>query len=44
MYNRDLVIEIIEQILTAANRIERRFADITNPDDFLVSEEGIAQE
>jgi uncharacterized protein with HEPN domain len=41
MYDRDLVIEILEQILTAANRIERRFVDITNPDDFLVSEKGI---
>ena len=25
MYDRDLVIEILEQILTASNRIERRF-------------------
>jgi uncharacterized protein with HEPN domain len=41
MYDRDLVIEIIEQILTAANRIERRFVDITKPDDFLVSEKGV---
>jgi len=41
MYDRDLVIEILEQILTAANRIERRFVDITTPDDFLVSEKGI---
>jgi uncharacterized protein with HEPN domain len=41
MYDRDLVIEILEQILTAANRIERRFVDITKPDDFLVSEKGV---
>lgn len=41
MYDRDLVIEILEQILTAANRIERRFAVITKPDDFLITEEGI---
>jgi uncharacterized protein with HEPN domain len=41
MYDRDLVIEILEQILTAANRIERRFVDISDPDDFLVSEKGI---
>lgn len=41
MYDRELVIEILEQIVTAANRIERRFRDITKPDDFLVSEKGI---
>ena len=41
MYDRELVIEILEQILTAARRIERRFANIAEPDDFLVSEEGI---
>lgn len=41
MYDRELVIEILEQILTAARRIERRFANIATPDDFLVSEEGI---
>jgi uncharacterized protein with HEPN domain len=41
MYDRELVIEILEQILTASQRIERRFANIAEPDDFLVSEEGI---
>ncbi len=41
MYDRELVLEILEQIVTAANRIERRFVDITKPDDFLVSEKGI---
>lgn len=41
MYDRDLVIEILEQILTASNRIERRFVDISKPDDFLVSERGV---
>lgn len=41
MYDRELVVEILGQILTAANRIDRRFADITQPDDFLVSERGI---
>jgi len=41
MYDRELVLEILEQIVTAANRIERRFVNITKPDDFLVSEEGI---
>ena len=41
MYDRDLVIEILEQILTASSRIERRFVDISKPDDFLVSEKGV---
>lgn len=41
MYDRDLVYEILEQILTAANRIERRFVGISSPDDFLVSEAGV---
>lgn len=35
MYDHDLVYEILEQILTASNRIERRFAGISSPDDFL---------
>lgn len=41
MYDRELVIEILEQVLIAAKRIERRFANIGREDDFLVSEEGI---
>jgi uncharacterized protein with HEPN domain len=41
MFDRDLVNEILAQILTAANRIERRCAGIYKPDDFLVSEEGV---
>ena len=30
MYDRDLVIEILEQILTASKRIERRFVGISD--------------
>ena len=41
MYDHDLVYEILEQILTASNRIERRFVGISSPDDFLVSEAGV---
>jgi uncharacterized protein with HEPN domain len=41
MYDRDLVVEILEQILTASKRIERRFVGISKPDDFLVSEKGV---
>jgi uncharacterized protein with HEPN domain len=40
MFDRDLVNEILSQILTAANRIKRRCAGIFKPDDFLVSEDG----
>ena len=41
MFDSDLVNEILSQILTATNRIERRCAGIGKPDDFLVSEEGL---
>jgi uncharacterized protein with HEPN domain len=41
MFDKDLVAEILSQILLAANRIERRCAGIGKPDDFLVSEDGI---
>ena len=32
---------IVISILTASSRIERRFEDISKPDDFLVSEKGV---
>jgi uncharacterized protein with HEPN domain len=41
MFDKDLVNEILGQILIAAKRIERRCEGICNSDDFLVSEEGI---
>ena len=41
MYDRELVSEILSQILEASNRIERRFSSISSPDDFLASEDGI---
>ena len=41
MSDPELVQEILSQILEAANRIERRFASINSPDDFLLSEDGI---
>ena len=41
MSDRELVKEIIRQILTAVNRIERRFKGIRHSDDFLLSEAGI---
>jgi len=41
MYDLELVREILSQILEATGRIERRFASINSPDDFLVSDDGI---
>lgn len=41
MFDRDFVGEILNQILTAANRIERRYLGIDIPDDFLGSDEGL---
>ena len=37
----ELVLEILNQILVAAQRIERRFSGIRNHDDFLKDDEGI---
>jgi len=41
MSDPELVIEILEQILEATRRIERRAALVQQPDDFLVSDEGL---
>ncbi|WP_320040214.1 HepT-like ribonuclease domain-containing protein [uncultured Desulfobacter sp.] len=41
MFDKDLVDEILSQVLTAAHRIERRSKDIFEPDDFLISDAGI---
>ena len=41
MFDRELADEILNQILIATNRIERRFSGIKEPDDFLVSEDGL---
>jgi uncharacterized protein with HEPN domain len=41
MYDRELVKEVLSQILTALSRIERRSALILKPDDFLSTDEGI---
>lgn len=40
MFDRDLAKEIIEQILTALEKIKCRFAPIESPDDFYNSESG----
>lgn len=41
MFDAELADEILNQILAAARRIERRFAPIDQPDDFLKSDEGL---
>ena len=41
MYDHELVREILLQILEATRKIERRFASIRSPDDFLANEDGI---
>jgi uncharacterized protein with HEPN domain len=41
MYDKSLVLEILEQILQASQRILKRFEQIKSPDDFTESESGI---
>ncbi len=41
MFDKELAKEILNQILTAAGRIERRCKGIHGPDDFLLSDAGI---
>ncbi|MFN3761967.1 MAG: antitoxin, partial [Anaerolineae bacterium] len=41
MYDRELVRDILLQILEATRRIARRFAPISSVADFLRSEEGL---
>jgi uncharacterized protein with HEPN domain len=41
MYNKKIVIEIIEQILEALKIIKRRAENINSPDDFLNSDNGL---
>ncbi len=35
MYDDELIVELLNQILMAARRIERRFGSIRKADDFL---------
>ena len=41
MSDPELVLDILSSILIAIERIERRFQGVTEPDDFVVSDEGI---
>jgi uncharacterized protein with HEPN domain len=40
MYDKNLIIELLKQIDEAIQKVERRFVGISNPDDFITSEEG----
>jgi uncharacterized protein with HEPN domain len=41
MFDQKLVHDILTQILEASGRIERRFAVIQSPDDFLANDDGV---
>lgn len=41
MYDRELVLEQIDDVLEAIRRIERRFEPIEKPHDFVANDEGI---
>lgn len=41
MFDAELVDEILNQILIAARRVERRFAGITKAEDFFATDEGV---
>ena len=41
MRDVELIREILSQMITATERIERRFKNIQNPDNFLNSDEGL---
>ena len=40
MFKKEIVIEIVEQILEALKTIKRRSKNINTPDDFLNSDNG----
>lgn len=41
MYDTELLVELLSQMLVAAHRIERRYSSIRTADDFLKSDDGI---
>ena len=41
MYNKELVLDILLQVLEATHKIEMRFATINKPEDFVNSQEGM---
>jgi len=41
MFDVELVLEILSQILEAGKRIERRFAPVKDSNDFLTTDDGL---
>jgi len=41
MYDKSLVLELLNQVDEAIRRIERRFSGISSPDEFLIDDEGL---
>ena len=41
MYDKALILEILDEINEAIRRIERRFSEINSPDDFIESDSGL---
>jgi len=41
MYDKALILDILDEIDEAIRRIERRFSEINNPDDFIESDGGL---
>lgn len=41
MWDRNLVREILEQVLWSVRTVSRRFALIQSPDNFMISDEGL---
>jgi uncharacterized protein with HEPN domain len=41
MYDTELILEILHQILEAGRRIERRFSPVKQPDEFLATDDGL---
>ncbi len=40
MYDKNLIIELLNQIYEAIQKVERRFVGISSPDDFTKSDDG----
>ncbi len=41
MYDVELILEILRQIVEAGRRIERRFSSVRQPDEFLATDDGL---
>lgn len=41
MSGRDLVVSMLDSMLVATERVERRFQGIESPDDFVLDDDGL---